>query len=305
MAAESNTSTLADLGEEEVVRRLVAGLPQGSQVLVGPGDDCAVIDAGGGDLLLLKTDAVVAGVHFLLETDPERVGWKAAARVVSDFGAMGGEARELMVTLAAPDALAMTWVEGLYRGLTRCAERFGASIVGGETVGLPAGSATLVSIAGTGRVGRGRYVTRSGGQPSNALWVTGRLGGSFASERHLDFLPRVAEGRWLGDYATAMMDLSDGLRRDLPRLARASGCGFQIEVDRLPRHAGCSVEQALGDGEDMELLFTAPIGDWVADFRQAFPEVELTRIGHLTAQGEGDLGAGGWQHFDGKNEESK
>ena len=182
MAKVVKEETLQNLGEEEVVRRLVAGLPQSAQVLVGPGDDCAVIDGGGDELLLLKTDAVVAGVHFLAETDAERVGWKAAARVVSDFGAMGGKAGELMVTLAAAGETSMNWVEGLYRGLARCAERFGASIVGGETVGLPAGSATVVSISGTGRVARESYVTRAGGSAGNGLWVTGRLGGSFESE---------------------------------------------------------------------------------------------------------------------------
>ena len=217
MANWGKNESLQNLGEEEVVRRLVAGLPQGSTVLVGPGDDCAVVDGGGDDLLLLKTDAVVAGVHFLAKTDPERVGWKAVARVVSDFGAMGGEASELMVTLAASSETSIAWVEVLYRGLAHCAESFGASIVGGETVGLPTGNATVVSISGTGRVPRDGYVTRSGGCAGNGLWVTGRLGGSFESERHLDFVPRVREGQWLAPHARAMMDLSDGLRRDLPR----------------------------------------------------------------------------------------
>ncbi|MGJ8726326.1 MAG: thiamine-phosphate kinase [Roseibacillus sp.] len=297
MADWSKSETLKNLGEEEVVRRLVAGLTQGSRVLVGPGDDCAVVDNGGEELVLLKTDAVVAGVHFLQETDSKRVGWKAAARVVSDFGAMGGEACELMVTLAAAGETSISWVEGLYQGIAHCAEEYGASIVGGETVGLPSGSATMVSISGMGKVARESYVTRAGGCAGNGLWVTGRLGGSFESERHLDFVPRVREGKWLAKHARAMMDLSDGLRRDLPRLARASGCGFALEADRLPCHEGCSVAQALGDGEDMELLFAAEEGEWVAEFRRAFPEVELTRIGFLAKEGEGDLGTEGWQHF--------
>lgn len=288
---------LRDLGEEEVVRRLITDLPQGGQVLVPPGDDCAVVDAGGDELLLLKTDAVVAGIHFLPTTDPERVGWKAAARVVSDFGAMGGSARELLITVAAPGETSLAWVQGLYRGLERCARESGASIVGGETVGLPEGSATMVSVAGTGRVARGGYVTRGSGRVGEQLWVTGRLGGSFSSERHLDFMPRMREGQWLAPHATAMMDLSDGLQRDLPRLAKASGCGFQVLFDHLPRHEGCSVAQALGDGEDMELLFAAPAGAWEEEFRRTFPEVELTCIGQLEEAGEGDLGKGGWEHF--------
>lgn len=295
--ADGKKNSLSDLGEEEVVKSLLVGLPEGETVLVGAGDDCAVVDAGGPDLLLLKTDAVVEGVHYLPETEPERVGWKAAARVVSDFAAMGGSAGELLVTVAASGSVSMSWLEGLYRGLVSCAEKFGTSIVGGETVSLPAGGATLISIAGTGRVKRNRVVTRRGGKPGDALWVTGRLGGSFESGHHLDFLPRMAEGQWLAEHADAMMDLSDGLRRDLPRLAEASGCGFAIEKDALPCHEGCSVAQALGDGEDMELLLAAPEGDWVEGFRSQFPELELTRIGELTAAGKEDLGEGGWQHF--------
>ncbi|MBK1833702.1 thiamine-phosphate kinase [Roseibacillus ishigakijimensis] len=297
MSDSSDSTKMHHLGEEEIVRRLVAGLSQGERVLVGPGDDCAVIDAGGEDLLLLKTDAVVAGVHFLSETDPARVGWKAAARVVSDFAAMGGRAEELLVTVAVPEDCAMAWLEGLYRGLTCCAQEYGASIVGGETVGLPAGAAAMISVAGTGRVERGRVVTRAGGQVGDGIWVTGRLGGSFASERHLDFLPRVAEGQWLAAHATAMMDLSDGIRRDLPRLADASGWGFELWREMLPRQAGCSVEQALSEGEDMELIFTAAEGAWEDEFRRTFPSLELTRIGTLTPGERSDLGSGGWQHF--------
>lgn len=288
---------LADLGEEEVVRRLVAGLPQDSRILVGPGDDCAVVDAGGEDLLLLKTDAVVSGVHFLETTEPVRIGWKAAARVVSDFGAMGGSARELLVTLAAPGDYEVSRVEGFYQGLTRCAEQFGASIVGGETVGLPTGCPVMLSISGTGRVSRDIYVTRAGGRAGDRLYVTGQLGGSFESERHLDFVPRVAEGQWLACHVRAMMDLSDGLRRDLPRLARASGCGFQVKLESLPCHEDCKVEQALNDGEDMELLFAAEGGEWEDEFRQAFPDVKLTCVGSLQEQGNTNLGKGGWQHF--------
>lgn len=293
------STTLADLGEEELVRKLTAHLPQGPQVLVGPGDDCAVVDQGGDELLLLKTDAVVAGVHFLTSTAAERVGWKAAARVVSDFAAMGGEAKELLVTIAAEGAVASEWMENLYRGMMRCADQFGASIVGGETVSLAVGTATLIGVSGTGLVPRERLVTRAGGQAGDRLWVTGRLGGSFESERHLDFTPRVREGQWLSAHAHAMMDLSDGLQRDLPRLAQASGLGFTLVEEQLPCHEGCSIEQARCDGEDMELLFAAPRGDWEQKFRAQFPELELTCIGELTAEGPQDLGDGGWQHFQG------
>ena len=299
---QSAPEQLKDLGEEEIVRRLITGLPQGSLVLIGPGDDCAVSDASGEELLLHKTDAIVEGVHYLADTNAERVGWKAAARVVSDFGAMGGRPSELLVTVALPSDCSMSWLEGLYRGLSRCAKVFQFSIVGGETVGLPEKSLAMISIAGTGRVARDGFVTRSGGNEGDGIWVTGMLGGSFASGHHLDFRPRVEEGQWLAAHArpTAMMDLSDGLRRDLPRLATASQCGFELWQERLPCNEGCSIEQALGDGEDMELLFSADAGDWEQEFREQFPTIPLTRIGTLTQLGEGganELGEGGWQHF--------
>lgn len=299
-----NTSgpELAELGEEEVVRRLLGKLSRGERVVVGPGDDCAVIDDGGSDFLLLKTDAVVSGIHFLPETEAARVGWKAVARVLSDFAAMGGRGSELLVTVALPGDCSMAWLEGLYEGMSRCGDAHQCAIVGGETVGLPDGASAMISVAGTGRVARGDCLTRSGGQVGEGLWVTGVLGGSFASGHHLDFCPRVREGMWLGRHAPvgAQMDLSDGLRRDLPRLAKASRCGFALHEELLPCRDQCSLEEALGDGEDMELLFSAPRGDWEQAFREQFPETRLTRIGELLGEGAHELGAGGWQHFQGE-----
>jgi thiamine-monophosphate kinase len=287
------------LGEEEVVRRLVSQLSQGGRIVVGPGDDCAVVDAGGEELPLLKTDAVVEGIHFLPETEPSRVGWKAVARVVSDFAAMGGGGGELLITIALPESCEMAWLETLYEGMARCAESYGCALVGGETVSLPAGAPAMISIAGTGRVLRKGYATRRAGRPGEGLWVTGVLGGSFASGHHLDFRPRMAEGQWLTRNAGvgAMMDLSDGLRRDLPRLATASECGFRLDETVLPCREGCGVEEALGDGEDMELLFSAIGGDWETKFREQFPETRLTRIGEFVSDGQDSLGEGGWQHF--------
>lgn len=299
MSAEA--SSLAELGEEEVVKRLLTRLAPGKQVLVGPGDDCAVIDDGAADWLLLKTDAVVSGIHFLPETEANRVGWKAVARVLSDFAAMGGWGSELLVTIALPGDYAIAWVEQLYDGMGRCATAHDCAIVGGETVGLPPGAAALISIAGSGRVRPGQCLTRDRGRAGEGLWVTGVLGGSFPSGHHLDFHPRVREGRWLAQHspASAMMDLSDGLRRDLPRLAKASRCGFTLAREKLPRREGASIEAALGDGEDMELLFSATDGEWVAAFQSEFPMTPLTRIGELVDGGEQELGPGGWQHFTG------
>ncbi len=290
--------TLEGIGEDELIARLVELVPTGLNQ-EGPGDDCAVVDDGGEDLVLLKTDALVEGVHFVREADSLKVGWKAVARVVSDFAAMGGYPERFLVTLALPGSISLEWVENFYRGMGMCFERYGAVLVGGETCRVPNGSAAVISVAATGRVERGSLVMRSGGNVGDAIWVTGELGGSLAG-KHLDFTPRLDQARWLVEHfkPTAMMDLSDGVARDLPRLAKASSCGFQLDQAAIPLSENCDVRQALQDGEDFELLFTLPEVRGLEDeWQQKFPELKLTKIGSLVEKGAGDSLAGGWDHF--------
>ncbi len=290
-------SRLADIGEDALVERLVRLVPVG-EAAEGPGDDCAVVDDGGERLTLLKTDGMVEGIHFLKGADAKAVGWKAVARVVSDFAAMGGVAERFLVTLALPGTMELEWITGFYRGMGECMERYGAKLAGGETCRVPDGSAAVISIAATGSVERGKAVLRSGGTPGDSLWVTGRLGGSLKG-KHFSFLPRVEEALWLVGHVqpTAMMDISDGLAKDLPRLAKASGCGFRLERDSIPLTDGCTLDQGLCDGEDFELLFAAPADSLAEGWAEHFPELELTRIGELVLAGEGDTLEGGWDHF--------
>ena len=290
---------VGDIGEEELVARIVGGLKGAGRLVLGPGDDCGVVEREG-RLELLKTDAVVGGVHFLAEDKPERVGWKAVARVFSDFAAMGGWPREILVTVLFPRETGVKWVEGLYAGISRCVDEFGAVVAGGETGAVPDGGPIVISIAGTGAVEAQQLVRRSGGKAGDILFVTGRLGGSIRG-KHLDFIPRLEEAKWLVSnfQLTAMMDLSDGLGRDLPRLARASGTGFQLEEAELPCSDLCGVSEAVGDGEDYELLFSVG-ADQAARLEESwplqFPDLELTRIGFLTNAEKSKLD-GGWQHF--------
>ncbi len=281
--------TLADVGENELVARLTRRLALGDDVRQGAGDDCAVIGRSRDKLWqLLKTDVVVENVHFLPGEDPRRVGWKALCRAISDVAAMGGIPGHALVTLAAPPSTPVAKIDALYAGLRKAAARFGVSIVGGETSRSP--GPLFLNVALTGRVERTRCTLRSGGRPGDALYVTGRLGGSLAG-RHLDFVPRVDEARWLVTHfqPRAMMDLSDGLAADLPRLATASACGYEIQRDRLPLNAGCTADQALADGEDFELLFA--IGSRASArleraWKKRFPRLPLTRIGELRASPE-------------------
>ena len=155
--------TVGESGEDELIARLCEGLAGSPDLVVGPGDDCAVV--GSGEILtLLKTDAVVEGVHYLASEDATRVGWKAVARVLSDFAAMGGAPGELLVTLALPRSTPVQWVEDLYRGMKKCLEIHGGIIAGGETTSVPEGAPVVVSVSGRGTVRSDQLVTRGGGQ---------------------------------------------------------------------------------------------------------------------------------------------
>lgn len=295
--------TLRDIGEDALIERLIEFVPRDPNPAAGPGDDCAVIDLASESptLLLLKTDALVAGIHYLSDAPPRAVGWKSVARVISDFAAMGGRAERFLITLALPPETTVAWVENLYRGIGDCLEKFGGVLAGGETSSVPSGSAAVISIAATGSVLREHLVLRSTAKRGDVLLVTGNLGGSIHG-KHLDFTPRIDEAAWLVTHfkPTAMMDLSDGLAKDLPRLAAASGCGFMIDSTALPTTLGCTAAQAIGDGEDFELLFTIEPGRvptlmtaWVGKF----PDLPISVIGHLVEVSEGQSLSGGWEHF--------
>jgi thiamine-monophosphate kinase len=293
---------LENLGEDAVVSAITCKLPKGPDVRVGAGDDCAVV--GPKDARhwsLLKTDAMIEGVHFLSETEPRRVGWKALCRAISDIAAMGGTPQHALITIALSPKTPLRWVEEFYDGLKAAAKQHGVSIVGGETSRSP--GPAFINISLTGTVRRKECVLRSGGSPGDILFVTGTLGGSL-SGRHLDFTPRVAEAQFLASKVrpSAMMDLSDGLAADLPRLARASGCSFHVDMAQIPKTADCTLQQALSDGEDFELLFaisSRKVRQLLAPWRRAFPKVPLTRIGKLLFIQESStvLHAHGYDHF--------
>ena len=247
---------LTRLGEDGLIRRITRRIGTDRSVLCGVGDDCAVLRGPGRKLQLFASDMLVEGVHFRRRDPAGAIGWKALAVNVSDIAAMGGLPRHAVVSIGLPREIPVSFADGLYRGLRRCAKRYGVNLVGGDTVRAPQ---VVVDVAILGEVEKGRVVYRSGAKVGDTLLVTGRLGGSLRSGRHLRFSPRLREARALGARAGlhAMMDLSDGLSQDLPRICRASGVGAALEVEAIPRHAGCSLTQALTDGEDFELLIAA------------------------------------------------
>jgi len=284
---------LKDLSEEVLLSLLAKPLPQLGRASVGIGDDCAVLDGYQGKQLLLKTDALVEGIHFLPGQSGRDAGWKALCRPLSDIAAMGGEPLVALVTFATSEKTPLSWWQDFYRGLGRASKQFQVEIVGGETTRSLGGIFVSVTVVGWVH----RPVLRSAGRPGDCLFVTGRLGGSFVSGRHLRFCPRLIEGRWLADQTGigAMMDLSDGLGSDLPRLAAASGVGYAVEPGKLPRHRGCTVSQAISDGEDYELLFSVRAKAASAlkiRWKKKFPKVPLTEIGRLTKEGQTPLPSG-------------
>src|SRR5438270_6800662 len=275
---------LSRVGEDALLTALIRALPNSRRLI---GDDCAVVKfPGAKKLLVLKTDCVVEKIHFQTSTAPELIGWKAMMRALSDFAAASAIPQFALITLIVPAIRSTSWVQKLYRGLKRAASRFDVRIVGGET------SATrgpaMISISVSGFVEKNRSVSRSGGKKGDDLFVTGRLGGSLRG-KHLRFVPRIEESRWLTKNfrVHAMMDLSDGLGADLPRLAKASRLGFKIDKEKLPLAPGAKIDNAISDGEDYELLIAVSPRDRARlerEWKKKFPRLPLTRIGEFNRQ---------------------
>jgi len=309
------------MNEFELIHRLTRTLPTNPSVVVGAGDDCAVLEAGAPDrLLLFKTDAVVVGVHFTPGTAPEKIGHKALGRCLSDIAAMAGTPSAALVTIALPRDFSPDFVGAIYDGLNALARRHHVAIVGGETTTNPGG--LLISVALVGWAPRGKAVLRSGAEAGDAIFVTGELGGSLAG-KHLEFEPRLAEARWLAQHFSlhAMLDISDGLAGDLRHILTASRVGAELLATGIPvskaarRAAKASgaakpaLLAALTDGEDFELLFTVASRDAVPlldAWKRQFPQLPLACIGKIKAgegitlrdkQGVRPLAAHGYVHF--------
>ena len=309
------------MNEFALIQRLTRSLPTNPSVVVGAGDDCAVLDAGVPDrLLLFKTDAIVEGVHFGSDAPPEKIGHKALGRCLSDIAAMAGTPTAALITIGLPRDFNPEVVEAIYTGMNALARRYQVAIVGGETTTSP--ERIFISVALRGWVPCGKNVLRSGAEAGDAIFVTGELGGSLAG-KHLEFEPRLAEARWLAQHFSlhAMLDISDGLAGDLRHILAASRVGAELLATSVPisREARLAAKAsssakpallaALSDGEDFELLFSVAARDAVPlldAWRKEFPKLPLTCIGKIKA-GEGvtirdknsvrPLTAHGYEHF--------
>jgi len=302
-------------GEFDLIATLAATLAKsGDPDEVWIGDDAAIVRPPEG-WMLLAADTVVAGVHAdLAYTSLGDLGWKAMAASVSDIAAMGGVPGHALVTVTSPPG---SDIRLLYTGISAAAEEMCCPVVGGD---LTNGPELTVTVAVTGSC-PGRPVRRSGATPGDVIWVTGPLGASAAGlrrlrsgEAHYDAVreptssvrsharptPRLREGRAARlAGATAMIDVSDGLVADLGHIADASLVGFRLE--HLPVHPEATMAEAIGGGEDFELVFCAPPG---ADIDGAFAGINppimigecLPDPNHRSLDGEAVSVASGWQH---------
>ncbi|MBV8227417.1 MAG: thiamine-phosphate kinase [Verrucomicrobia bacterium] len=289
---------LNELGEDGVISRLTRSLRVDGRVKVSAGDDCAIVETDGRPQLL-KTDCIIEGIHFLSDANPRWIGWKAICRPISDIAAMGGTPLDALITLAIRPEAEFGWLKRIYGGANAAARAYGLNLVGGETAKSP--GPLFISVAMTGHAADSTFVLRSGGKAGDWLYVTGTLGGSIR-HKHLRFRPRVAEAQWLVNRFSihAMMDLSDGLASDLPRLARASKLGFDVDLSMLPLSRGVTVQNGLRDGEDYELLFAVAPGERIrleAEWRAQFGRLPLTAIGRLVEKGRTRFADKGYDHF--------
>jgi thiamine-monophosphate kinase len=301
---------------------------------LGIGDDAALVAVRSGHELILTTDMSIEDVHFTLRLHPPgAVGHRALARSLSDVAAMGGVPRYLLVSLAISPGVTRKWVSGFYHGMLALARRFDVELVGGDTARVP--GKTFVDVLVAGEVPRGKALRRSGARAGDPLFVSGRLGLSalgfrlIRSKRNISCLattavakeavhahlhpePQCALGRFLSErrLASALMDLSDGLSTDLPRLCAASGVGARLWAEKIPGpdlpEAADSLHFALHGGEDYQLLFAVP-RTRASRLSLTFRGRPLYQIGEIEASEgvklvtpEGDeraLKPAGWDHF--------
>jgi len=293
--------------EDTLVREIARQLSRfaGDGVRLGVGDDAAIWKPKPGFETILTSDWFLEGSHFLRDKHPaDAVGWKCLARATSDIAAMGGEPRCFLLNLALPAVCTEKWLTGFLAGVRHASRFLRCALAGGDTT---RSERISISVTVVGEIAAGRAILRIGARPGDLLYVSGTLGeaelglrllrkgrgmarsSDRALHKHLYPEPRIALGRWLArrGLASAMMDLSDGLSSDLPRLCRASGVGAKIELGKLPVLRGLNMKQAqlvaLHGGDDYELLFAVPPPK-AATLPEKFRELRLTQIGQLRAE---------------------
>lgn len=281
------------MGEFQYIDWLRQRTAADPRVILGPGDDTAIVRAPANGQWLATTDMLLEGTHFRLsDISARQVGRKAMAVNLSDIAAMAGRPVAALVSLALPHAGGARLAEDVYLGLREMADAFRTAIIGGDTNAWDGG--LVVSVTLLGEVSDRGAVTRAGARPGDWLLVTGPLGGSILG-KHLDFTPRVHEALELHRHAAlhAMIDISDGLAADVGHLCEESRCGVVLRAAEIPiSHAARNtlddkspLAHALGDGEDFELAFAVAAVDGAKLLReQPIAGVHLSGVGEFVAE---------------------
>lgn len=295
--------------EQEIITlagSLFTGKRAGKETVKGIGDDCAVLRYNDKWDLIVTCDTLCENTHFLKGTKPELLAHKLLAVNLSDIASMAGIPLWGILSLGAPKTASAAFLTRFMAALAREADKYKLSIVGGDTVRCDALTLTMTLI---GKVERGRAVLRSGAKAGDLVLVTGSLGNTFKSGKHLSFEPRLTEARWLSEklFPSAMMDLSDGLCEDGRRLALASKLTMAINGDAVPCAKNCGLPEAITGGEDFELLLTVPKNRFSAEIKKRFEKkfsLKLTVVGEMKKAGKHPLlidGKGndwtGYAHF--------
>lgn len=302
--------SLSQLGEFGFIRWIKGEARVDASVLKGIGDDTAVLKKTGKGLELFTTDMLIENRHFKLkEATGYEIGRKALAVNISDIAAMGGRPTHAVIAVGIPQHTPVSFLKEMYRGFQSLAKEYKVNLVGGDT---NRSEKLVISVALLGEVEPKQLVTRSGAKNGDVIFVTGFLGGSYRSGRHLNFTPRVAESRFLVENFKlhSMMDISDGLASDIRRLCEESAVGARLCAEAIPVARGAKgLRAALEDGEDFELLFTLSPKEaarLTLDPRRR-TYAPFSPVGRIVAKSEGikifkagsrkKLEAGGFDHF--------
>jgi thiamine-monophosphate kinase len=289
--------------EFELIESFLVGTQTPDDIIVPPGDDCAVVS---GPRISLSIDLCIEGVHFRRDwLTPEEIGYRCAAAALSDLAAMAAAPIGILVALGLADTDVPDTAQRIMKGAREACDAVGAALLGGDVARSP--QTLVVDVCVAGRVQE--PVLRSGARPGDSVWVSGLLGGSNAAVRMLSEgrspgvdarmayahpLPRIAEARWLAERVPlhAMIDISDGLASDAAHIAIASGAGITLDATTVPIHPAVlrtrgsfddHLTQALTGGDDYELCFTAPPGSIESvqsEFERAH-DVPLARVGSV------------------------
>ncbi|MBL7085188.1 MAG: thiamine-monophosphate kinase [Candidatus Omnitrophica bacterium] len=275
---------LRGIGEFGLIERIAQKIKTNKSVICGVGDDTAVISYTKDRYLLFSTDMLIEGVHFTpKEATFPQIGRKALAINISDIAAMGGIPKYAVISAGLPKELCLRAVDDIMRGINTLACEYGINIVGGDTV---RSSKIVLCVSLIGEVKKSNLTLRSGAKIGDLIFVTGSLGAS-RRLKQFNFIPRVREAQEIIKKfrPTAMIDLSDGLASDLQRIAQASKVGALIFEQIIPVSRGASLQSALYEGEDFELLFTLSLDSARKFYKKGkFP---ITCIGKIVGKKRG------------------